>query len=129
MNIYIYIRLSMFITFIPWYDLRDCTDTDMYIPQILSNAPARASAALSTIPYSYIPEGFSTVVPGQCSTTYCSRQERVKVNVQHFKTGPFRLGGHTPTEKHASQRHRVGSPITDISRSGPVTHSGEILHH
>jgi hypothetical protein len=52
----------------------------MYIPQILSNAPARISAALPTIPYSYVLEGFGHVMPGQCSIMHSSRQERVKAS-------------------------------------------------
>jgi hypothetical protein len=111
------------------YGFRDCTDADMYIPQILSNAPARTSAALPTITRSYVPEGFGRVIRGQCSTTYCSRQETAKASVQRLKIEPPRLGEHNPTEKHASQRHRGGSPIIDLPRSGPITLPGGILHH
>jgi hypothetical protein len=102
-----------------WYGLRDCADADMYTPQILSSAPARIWSVLPTIPYSYFPEGFGRVILGQCSTTHCSRQERVKVSVRPPKTGAPWLGEHTPTENHASQRHRSGSPLTPLWARDP----------
>jgi hypothetical protein len=67
------------------------------------------------------------VIPGQCCATYSSRQERVQASVQSLKTGPTRLGEHTPTKKHVSQRHRGGSPTTDLPRSGFVTLSRKSL--
>jgi hypothetical protein len=40
--------------------------------------PCKNIAALLTVPYSYVREGFGHVIPGQCSATYSSRQEKVK---------------------------------------------------